>query len=148
MAISITKAEVKRKCAIPSANTSYDSDIDSLISEVQPAVEYTIADIYLNDTGNSKLQSALKLGILEIISGEFLEQLCREIGASEEFSVAGVSIGERKERGQALILQGSARLASFLKSMQAAPTDQPTASPVQCTIAHSDREFHLSESVW
>jgi hypothetical protein len=148
MAITITKAEVKRKCAIPSGDTTYDSDIDSLISEMQPAVEYTIAESYLNDTGNTKLQSALKLGILEIISGEFLDQLCRELGASEEFKVGGVTIGERKERGQALIMQGAARLAPFLKSMQTAPADQPSASPVQSTTGDDDRAFGLSEPVW
>jgi len=32
---------------IPSSDTTYDSDIDSLISEMQPSIEFTIADKYL-----------------------------------------------------------------------------------------------------
>lgn len=118
MSITITKADIKRKCMIPSADTTYDSSIDSLISEMQPAVEYTIADQYLADTGNTNLQALLKLGILEIISGEFLQQLAREMGNAEDFSVGGVSIGEIKVRGPELFIQGETRLASFLKSVQ------------------------------
>ena len=144
MAITITKTEVKRKCVIASGDTTYDSDIDSLIAEMQPSIEYTIADCYYGDTGNTKLQATLKLGILEIISGEFLEQLCRELGATEEMSVGSINIGERKERGQALILQGAARLAPFLKSMQ--PSQGETV--VQSTTSSDDRTFNLSETVW
>lgn len=144
MAINIARAEVKRKCMIASGDTTYDSEIDGLISEMQPAVEFTIADSYLNDTGNNSLQAALKLGILEIISGEFLEQMCRELGASEEFKVGSVTIGQRKDRGRALVLQGAARLAPFLKSMQ--PTQSET--DVQSSTKDQDREFGLSEPVW
>jgi len=144
MAITITRAEVKRKCMIASGETTYDSDIDNLISEMQPAIEYTIADCYLSETGDARLQAALKLGMLEIISGEFLEQLCRELGATEEFEVGSITIGERKERGQALILQGAARLAPFLKSMQ--PSQSETAA--QSTTLEAERAFGLSEPVW
>ncbi|HOP78976.1 MAG TPA: hypothetical protein PLU88_13425 [Armatimonadota bacterium] len=118
MAISITTADVKRKCMIPSADTTYDTSINTLISEMQPAIEYTIADVHLLDTSNTRLQSLLKLGILEIISGEFLQQLAREYGNQEEFSIAGVTIGQMKDRGPELIQQGSSRLAPFLKCLQ------------------------------
>ena len=39
MAISITVAEVKDKLLIPSATTTYDTPIDSLIDLMQPALE-------------------------------------------------------------------------------------------------------------
>ena len=81
MAITITRAEVKRKCMIPAADTTYDFDIDALVAEMQPSIEYAIADEYLSDTGNTRLQATLKLGILEIVSGEFLQQLNRAIAA-------------------------------------------------------------------
>ena len=116
MAITITRADVKRKCMIATSDTTYDSAIDSLISEMQPALEYGIADQHLADTGNTGLQATLKLGMLEIISGETLEQICREVGASEEFTISGLTLGERKERGSALIQQGTERLVPYLKS--------------------------------
>ena len=67
MAISITTAEVKRKAGIDSAVTTFDTAIGALISEMQGPIEYSIADIYLADTNNQKLQATLKLGMLEII---------------------------------------------------------------------------------
>lgn len=144
MAITITKAEVKRKCMIPSADTTYDSSIDSLISEMQPAVEYTVADAYLADTGNTGLQAALKLGILEIISGEFLQQLAREMGNTEEFSIGGVTIGQMKEWGPAILQQGAARLAPFLKSMQPMMSESAVAS----TTEDAEATFDLDETEW
>jgi len=136
MSIAITRADVKRKCMIPAADVTYDTSIDSLIAEMQPAVEFTIDDSYLVDTANTGLQAAIKLGILEVISGEFLQQLAREMGSTEEFSIAGITIGRIKEQGPALIQQGAARLAPFLKSMQplieesAISSTTKTADPV------------------
>ncbi len=118
MAITITRADVKRKAMIPTSETGYDTMIDSLISEMQTAVEFSIVDAYLTDTGNVGLQAALKLGVLELISGEFLQQLAREFGNLEDFSVGGVTVGEMKERGPSLVLQGTTRLAAFQKSVQ------------------------------
>lgn len=115
MAITITRAEIKRKSMIPTADTTHDSDIDALISEMQPSIEYTLADDYLSDTGNTKLQATLKLGILEIVSGEFLQQLNREAGASENLSAGGITIGARKDYGIALAAQGTERLSPYLR---------------------------------
>ncbi|MEN6521273.1 MAG: hypothetical protein ABFD46_09015 [Armatimonadota bacterium] len=133
MAISITNADVKRKCMLPAADTTYDTSIDALIAEMQPAVEFTIADNYLADTANTRLQSALKLGILEVVSGEFLQQLAREIGSTEEFSIGGVTIGQIKEHGPVLVQQGAARLAPFLKSMQQMMAESSISSTTKDT---------------
>ena len=137
MAIAITKAEIKRKCMIPAADTSHDTDIDALIAEMQPSIEYTVGDEYLNDTTNAKLQAVLKLGILEIMGGEFLQQLYREEGASEVFSVGGMSIGSRPEHGSKLIKQGTERLSPYLKGVEAAPD----SSGISSTTRDSDRTF-------
>jgi hypothetical protein len=142
MSITITKADVKRKCMIPSADTTYDTSIDSLISEIQPAVEYTIANAYLSDTGNASLQALLKLGMLEIISGEFLQQLAREMGNTEQFSVGGVTVGEIAERGPVLIGQGASRLAPFLKGVLPMMSDSGIASTTQDT----EPTFSLEET--
>lgn len=117
MAISITRADVKRKAMIASADTSYDTMVDSLISEMQPATEFSIVDASLADTGNTGLQATLKLGILEIIAGELLQQLAREMGANEQFSIGGVTIGEMAQHGPELVQQGAERLAPYMKMM-------------------------------
>ena len=144
MAITITRADVKRKCMIPTSETAYDTSIDSLISEMQSAVEYTIADSYLSDMGDVGLQAALKLGILEIVSGEFLQQLAREFGNMEEFSVGGVTVGQMKERGPELVQQGAARLAPFLKSLQPMMAE----SVVSSTTSGTDPTFDLEQKGW
>ena len=129
---------------IDSGDTTYDSAITSLISEMQPALEYSVEDSYLDDTSNTKLQATLKLGMLEIISGEFLEQLRREIGAAEQFSVSGVSVGVATEKGADLTQQGATRLAPYLKC--ALPMMADTAS----TNSSEDDEmtFSADEEVW
>ncbi len=116
VAMIITIADVKRKAMIPSADTVYDSAITALVNEMQGALEYSIADAYLNDTSNTALQAVLKLGMLEIITGEFLEQLRREFGNAEQFSIAGVTLGPAIQCGVELVQQGAARLAPFLKA--------------------------------
>jgi len=136
MAITITHAEVKRKSMIPASDTTYDNDIDALITEMQPTIEYTLADVYLSDTGNTKLQATLKLGILEIISGEFLQQLNREAGASEDVSAGGISIGARKDYGATLAAQGGERLSPYRK---VAEEEEDTG--IASTTLSTDRTF-------
>lgn len=137
MAITITRAEVKRKCMIPASETAYDSDIDALISEMQPSIEYTIADAYLNDTANTRLQAVLKLGILEIMSGEFLRQLRREEGASESFKVGSITLGSKPEHGATLVEQGTARLRPFRKAIDGLSDEARITS----STIDSDRTF-------
>ena len=143
MAITITKADVKRKLMIATADTSYDSAIDTLIAELQPAAEYSIDPSYLADTGNAGLQATLKLGVLEVICGEFLEQLLREVGASEQFSIAGMTLGERKESGSALMRQGTERLAPYMK----ARSDSDVVQVMSSTI-DSERELSDESGAW
>lgn len=145
MAISITKADVKRKLMIASADTSYDSAIDTLISEMQPAIEYAIEPSCLGDTANTGLQATLKLGMLEIVSGEFLEQMRREVGSSEEFSIAGLSVGARPGGGVALLQQGAERLAPYMKAN--ATTDSETDVQIGCTTLDVPRALE-DDSIW
>lgn len=115
MAVTITKADVKRRLMIATTDTTYDSAIDALISEMQPALEYRIDPSYLADTANAGLQATLKLGMLEIMCGEFLEQTRREAGACEEFTIAGLTVGARQEHGTTLLQQGYDRLTPYVK---------------------------------
>ena len=144
MAISISVAEVKRKAMIDSSDETYDDAIEDLIDEMQPALEYSIADEYLNDTSDPNLQAALKLGMLEIVTGEFDEQHRRQIGAVEEVSIAGVSIGAGQQRGVDLIQQGAARLAPFLKSALPSAAEAVSSSTTQ----DAEKVFSREEGVW
>lgn len=144
MSITILKADIKRKCRIASTDTSYDSDIDALIAETQPGIEYTIANTYLNDTGNANLQGILKLGMLEIISGEFLQQLARADG-SGSISVGGVSIGAAPDHGAALVVQGNTRLQPFRKAIDGMFGE----AVVQSTSSERDLQFGAGNTeVW
>jgi hypothetical protein len=144
MAISITVADVKRKAGIDADNTDYDSSITSLIAEMQPPLEYSVADCYLDDTSNLNLQATLKLGMLEMIAGEFVEQLRRELGGSEQFGVAGLTMGPSPAAGVELIQQGATRLAPYLKS--ALPMMSETASAN--SAIDRDSTFSEDEEVW
>jgi hypothetical protein len=154
MAISITVADVKRKAGIDSAITSYDTAITSLVAEMQGPLEYSIADCYLGDTSNSNLQATLKLGLLEIIAGEFVEQLRRGLGGSEQFGIAGLTMGPAAATGVELIQQGATRLAPYLKS--ALPMMSETASanstidhdPTFSDLAHPEPVEGANEEVW
>jgi len=139
MSISITTADVKRKAMIVSTDTSHDSDITALIAEMQPAVEREINPVCLSDTADAGLQALLKLGILEIITGEFLEQLMRESGAGETFAAAGITIGSALRIGPDLVLQGKARLLPYLSaSFDSAQSNTVDVEPV----------FSSEEGVW
>ena len=113
MSISITTSDVKRKCAIPSADTEYDSDIASLISEMQGALEETILDAHLLNTSDTNLQKVLKLGILELVCAEMLDQINRREGETEEFKAGAVTIKARAANGEQLRREGNARLAPY-----------------------------------
>lgn len=149
MAISITAADIKRKAGIDSANTNYDTAIGSLIAEMQEPLEYSIADQYLADTSNTKLQATLKLGILELIAGEFVEQIRREPGSTEQFTIAGLSLGPSTATGVELIQQGATRLAPYLKCAL------PMMSETACSSSTLDSDMAFQgilssskEEVW
>lgn len=144
MSITITTADIKRKAMISSSDSTYDSAISSLITEMQSPIEYSIMDAYLADTANTGLQATLKLGVLEIISGEFLEQLRREMGATEAATIAGVTLGGSTVRGADLIQQGATRLAPYLKG--ALPNLGETSA--LSTTSDSDMAFSTEEEVW
>ena len=111
LAITITTDDVKRKCMIDSSE--FDSKISALISEMQPAIEQRILTEHLDNTGDTKLQALLKLGILEIISGEFCNQMNRDRSETEEFKAAGISFGAKPVNGDDLMAQGERRLRPY-----------------------------------
>jgi len=101
----ITVNDVKRMAGLQVSSTLYNAVLLNLIDEMQTPIEYSIADKYLADSKNIHIQVTLKMGILQIIAGEFLEQL----------RVSGVT---RLKDGKDLITQGATRLAPYLKGVQ------------------------------
>lgn len=120
MGMTVTREAVKRTAAISS--TAYDAQIDALINDMVPVIEYTLSPDVLAD---SALEPVLSRGATEIIAGEFLAQRLREQGATEAFEAGGVRVGESPQSGAqlddpyGLIQRGWARLMPFLKPVYA-----------------------------
>lgn len=123
MAITVTREAVKRTAAVSS--TAYDGQIDALIADLVPVIEYTLSSDALAD---GALEPVLSRGATEIIAGEFLAQRLRAEGATEAFEAGGVRVGEspqsRADLGDpyGLIQRGWARLTPFLKPVYAQST--------------------------
>ncbi len=133
MAVVVTREAVKRAAAVTS--TAYDAQIDALISDLLPIIQYTLSPEALAD---SALEPVLSRGATEVIAGEFLAQRLRAEGATESFEVGGVRVGEsplsRTDLGDpyGLIQRGWARLTPYLK-------------PVYAQSTTRDRERQVSE---
>jgi hypothetical protein len=133
MGILVTREAVKRAAAVSS--TTYDAQIDALIADLVPVIEYTLSSDALSD---SAAAAVLSRGATEIIAGEFLAQRLREEGATESFEAGGVRVGEsphsRADLGDpyGLIQRGWARLMPFLK-------------PVYTQSTTRDRERQVTE---
>ncbi|NUL83136.1 MAG: hypothetical protein HUU60_10495 [Armatimonadetes bacterium] len=82
--ITVTRNDVKRKARV--SGTAYDSEIDALIDETVPVIEYAIDPVVLNDS-TPGLVATLDLAALEIVSGEFLASLLYEEGAIVPFQL-------------------------------------------------------------
>ncbi len=134
--MTITVDDVKRKCMIAGDDDSHDDSIEARIAEMQPALEFTLDPLYLNETGDAKLQALLQLGALELIAAEFLAQRWREAGFAEEFQAGGVRVGQFWERGKQLLELGTARLAPFRRSLAEASGETRVIAS-----APGDRQF-------
>jgi hypothetical protein len=119
MALTVTVATVRAKCRI--LDTEFDSEIEDLIEEQLPVIEFSVLAEHIGDTGNSGLQATLNLGAAEIIAGEFLAQTFREPGVAELIQVGELEIGDRLPPRAPIIdpyllkEQGWRRIAPYLK---------------------------------
>ncbi len=100
-------------------DTSYDTEIQNQITYTLPAIEYSIDPAALSDTGNTGLQSLLRLGAAEIISGELAAQVRRQIDyrysiVINEMSIRPTPFSELDPTG--LKAQGWARIRPYLRS--------------------------------
>lgn len=121
MALNVTRDTIKKKCRI--SVSDFDSEIDALISEQLPVIEFAVLQEHIEDTGNTGLQATLNLGAAEVIAGEFLAQAHREPGAGESLYFAEASFGTRPAPGLRATIsdpfglkeQGWKRLAPYMK---------------------------------
>ncbi len=112
-AIAITAAEVKEVLVINV--TTYDTMITNTIASIKTGLLYDIDATYaaLND---SAFDALIKRAFLEIIAGECLNSLRRQLGWTEGVSVPGITITNFTETGNDLIKTGNARLKPYTKS--------------------------------
>lgn len=112
MSLTISRSRVKEKCGI--GDSTYDTSIDNLITELLPVIEASIDTAYV---GSEEVLPTLNLGATEIVCSEVLTQLNREPGATEGFAFNGLQVFGRKGLDDAgnLKAQGVARLAPFLR---------------------------------
>ena len=115
MPLSVTLLRVKERCGI--ADSSYDTPITNLISDIVPALNFAIDPVAMASE-DSNLAAYLNLGALELVCGEFLAQLSREPGALDSISFGGLNVSGPKvdpADPSGLKAQGSARLRPFLR---------------------------------
>lgn len=117
--LEVTTEDVKRKARI--ATAEFDSEIDALIDEMVPVIEYAIDPLHLNSE-EPGMPKTLNLGALEVITGEFIASLWREEGALVGFRLGWLQVSPPDERGldindpSGLTAQGWDRLSPYLKT--------------------------------
>ncbi|MDQ2985706.1 MAG: hypothetical protein M3R13_03155 [Armatimonadota bacterium] len=131
MALSVSVATVRAKCRI--FDSEFDTEIDALIDEQLPVIEFAILAEHIANTGDTGLQATLNLGAAEVIAGEFLAQSFREPGVAELIQIGELEIGDRLPPRAPIIdpyllkEQGWQRLAPYLKPHSASEKATRTA---------------------
>ncbi len=116
MSLVVSLSRVREKAGL--TGSSYDSKISNLISDWVPVLEFAIDPTFLNDTTNTGLQATLNLAATELITGEIISQLAREIGSTDGFAFGWLEVrsGIRDNADPSgLKQQGALRLSTFLK---------------------------------
>jgi len=117
MSLTVQQSRVKEKCGID--NSDYDLQINNVIGDWVPVIEYALQDSALADTGNTGLQATLNLGATELVSGEFYAQFARNPGAYDSLTIMDVSVrpfyGNNPLDPTGMKAQGLERLRPFLK---------------------------------
>ena len=138
--LTIPISELKRLCAIESADTSQDAALTALLAAEQPVWEWAIDPAALSaastDTG---LLATLTLGITEALAGRYLQQMARTPGMTDDFKIGELSVTASKTndlniQGVALIGAGDDRLAPFRRASHTIPAlalpDAQTGTPL------------------
>ncbi|MCW5934504.1 MAG: hypothetical protein KIT45_09440 [Fimbriimonadia bacterium] len=119
--LTVTVEAVKRKACF--LGDDLDEQIDALIEEYLPVIEYALAPEHL-DNPTQGLLDTLNLGALEIIAGEWLACLLREEGALDSVRAGALetkppSRPPNPADPSGLMAQGWARLEPCLRNCSA-----------------------------
>ncbi len=116
--ITVNREDVKRQLRL--TGTEYDAEIDALIAEMVPAIRYAIDPLYLEEP-DPDLLSTLNLGALEMVAGEMVATLWREIGVWVGFRIGWLQVNPpapplpNPNDPSGLKAQGYWRLSPYLK---------------------------------
>lgn len=127
MGVTVTATQVKERCGI--TETTWDTEIWSLIDQMVYPINYAIAQVFLDDTGNAPLVATLNLAAIEIIAGEYFAQYARKPGVFDTVQVDRLTIkpyvGSNANDPSGLKAQGWLRLRPFLRLDPVMPVSAP-----------------------
>lgn len=130
--LPLTRADLKRLCAIDAGDTSQDAALDDLRAAQQPVLEYALDPAILSaataPTADGGLRATLVLGVAESLAGEWLRGQARAPGAGDDFHLGPLSVSASRtdgpaQTGERLAAQGLKRLAPFGRAAQSVGPD-------------------------
>ncbi len=136
--LPLTRADLKRLCAVDPADTSEDAALDDLRTAQQPVLEYALDPAILGaataPAGDAGLRATLVLGVAESLAGEWLRGQARAPGAADDFHVGPLSVSASRtdglaQAGERLAAQGARRLAPFGRAARSVAGDAAGGTP-------------------
>lgn len=136
--LPVTRADLKRLCAIDDGDTSQDAALDALLAAQQPVLEYALDPAVLSaataPTADAGLRATLVLGVAEALAGEWLRRQGRAPGAGDDFHLGPLSVSASRtdapaQQGDRLAAQGLKRLAPFGRAAKSVAADAVLSVP-------------------
>ena len=127
--LPITSADLKPLLALQITDTAFDAALAELLTTAQAAIEYMLDPAVLAaSAGNAGLGALLKLGVAEMLAGEFLRRQARALGATDDFHIGPLTVSASKtdnqaQLGERLVLLGLKRLEPFGRAGRRAAFD-------------------------
>ncbi len=112
MPLTISAADLRARAGLDS---SHDAGLLELRDALLPVIERGVGASHLASS-DAGVSAAIKLGVCELIAGEYLAQLDRAPGARDSIRLFGLSIDPPRTDPadpSGLKAQGAARLAEF-----------------------------------
>ena len=131
--LTIARADIKRLCAIDTADTSQDAAIDALLAAEESVQEYALDPATLAaSAGDAGLRATLTLGVAEVLAGSFLRQIARAPGYTDDFHIGPLDVSASKtdnlaQLGERLGTQGLKRLEPFQRAAKMVASDAVSA---------------------
>jgi len=142
MATTITHEDVKPRVGVPSATTTYDTEMDTVCTAVAAGVDAAVDAAYLTSAA-----ALVKLAAIDIATGTLIVGIFNRPGYAEQMIAAGVTLGGLdKDGAKELIKQGWATLAPYrpdkataTAAAEAAKTQ--VADSAECDLSSDDMIF-------